>query len=247
MELWTALVIGLAGSLHCVGMCGPIVLALPAAEDSALRNAFGRLGYNLGRVLTYSFLGLLCGFVGKTVQMAGYQQVLSIVLGVVLLLAVVLPSKYGQYLTGARLHGVILGTFRRLWRALQARRSVGALFGIGVLNGFLPCGLVYVALAGALATAAPLKSAAYMAVFGLGTIPALLATAIFGTLIGVSIKRRIYKLVPAGIVVLAALFILRGLSLGIPMISPKMVATPEHEVTMECCHPSQPAADSSGQ
>ncbi|MCB2229619.1 sulfite exporter TauE/SafE family protein [bacterium] len=247
MELWTALVIGLAGSLHCIGMCGPIVLALPSGRRSAFWTVIGRLAYNFGRVVTYAFLGLLCGFVGRTVSMAGYQQMLSIVLGVLLLLAVLLPSRYGKYITGAPLHGEILALFRRFWSALQKRSSVPSLFGIGILNGFLPCGLVYVALAGSLATAAPLKSAVYMAMFGLGTVPVMLATAIFGNFAGLAVKRRLYKLLPVGVVVLAAVLILRGLSLGIPLISPKIVTTDQQEVTMDCCHGAEQTIENPGE
>jgi sulfite exporter TauE/SafE len=156
------------------------------------------------------------------VQVSGYQQVLSIVLGVLILLAVILPSRFGALLTGAKLHGWLFEPFKRLWARLFGQDSVRVLFVVGLLNGFLPCGLVYVAIAGAITTGSVHGGAVYMAVFGLGTFPVMFAMSLVGRLLGTGFKARLRRLVPVGAVILAALFILRGMSLGIPYVSPKM-------------------------
>lgn len=245
MEYWSALGIGLVGSLHCIGMCGPIAVALPNVQDTRLRYTLGRIAYNLGRTLTYALLGLACGFVGQTIMVGDYQQSLSIALGVLILLAVFTPSKYTQKLVGNAGHSKLISRLRGLWSRMFGRSSIGALFVVGVLNGFLPCGLVYLALAGSLATGAPVKGAIYMALFGLGTLPVMLAISILGTMVGVKFKRHLRRLLPAAAVFLAVLFILRGMSLGIPYVSPK-ISQDKGETTVDCCHHNMPEKDTAG-
>ena len=239
MEYVTALVIGLAGSLHCIGMCGPIVLALPQGEQSRLNFWIGRILYNLGRAVTYSVIGYICGHIGQTIFAGGYQQSLSIALGVLILLFVFLPSKYASYAIGARLHSIIMMVFKNLWARLMVRKSLSSLFVIGILNGFLPCGLVYIALAGAIATGNPIKGAVFMAVFGLGTMPVMLAMSLAGKLINVNFRKHLRRLIPVGGIILAVLFILRGMSLGIPYVSPKIETDAAGQTKVTCCHPAK--------
>ena len=124
MELWTAFLIGFAGSLHCIGMCGPIAIALPIGETSRIRLLLGRVLYNVGRILTYGLLGLGAGLIGQTVHVSGYQQIVSIVLGSLILLAVILPSRFGALLTGAKLHAKMFEPFKRLWARLFGQNSM---------------------------------------------------------------------------------------------------------------------------
>jgi len=236
MEIWTAFVVGLAGSLHCIGMCGPIAIALPSAGMGRARLLLGRVTYNAGRIITYSILGLGAGLIGQTVHVSGYQQVLSIVLGALILLAVILPSRFGALLTGAKLHARLFEPFKRLWARLFGRDSIQALFVVGLLNGFLPCGLVYVALAGAVTTGSLYGGVMYMAVFGLGTFPVMFAMSLVGRLLGTGFKAKLRRLVPVGAIVLAALFILRGLSLGIPYVSPKIEQHQDGTTEVHQCH-----------
>ena len=235
VELWSAFILGLAGSLHCIGMCGPIAIALPIGEGSRFTYTLGRIGYNVGRAITYAILGMICGFVGQTILMGGYQQGLSIALGILILLAVFVPGKYTTKLVGATGHSRLFDRLRGLWSRMFAKNSVGALFVVGLLNGFLPCGLVYLALAGSLATGAPVKGALYMAVFGLGTLPVMLAISLLGTMVGLAFKARLRKVLPVAAVFLAVLFILRGMSLGIPYVSPK-ISEQGGKAEVSCCH-----------
>ncbi len=237
MELWTALLIGLAGSLHCIGMCGPIAIALPIGDTPKHQLIIGRLFYNIGRVVSYAVLGLVFGFVGQSLFIGGYQQVLSIAMGVLILLALFLPSKYAAFLTGAKLHNKVVMKMKGLWLSLINKNTIGSLFGIGILNGFLPCGLVYIAIAGSISTGTPLGGVMYMAVFGIGTIPVMLTMSLVGKLISFKFRSGLRKILPAGAVVLAFLFILRGMSLGIPYISPKIEKQESGKTTVNCCHP----------
>lgn len=236
MGLWSALIVGLAGSVHCIGMCGPIAVALPIGRTSRFRHVVGRIVYNFGRILTYAVLGLGAGLIGRTVHVSGYQQVVSIVLGALILLAVILPSRFGALLTGAKLHARLFEPLKRLWSRLFGRTSTSALFTVGLLNGFLPCGLVYVALAGAVTTGQPFEGALYMAVFGLGTFPVMLAVSLVGGLLGAGVRTKLRRMMPVGAVVLGMLFILRGMSLGIPYVSPKMEQHQDGTTEVRCCH-----------
>ncbi|HOW32340.1 MAG TPA: sulfite exporter TauE/SafE family protein, partial [Bacteroidales bacterium] len=98
--------------------------------------------------------------------------------------------------------------------------SFSSLFLIGLLNGLLPCGLVYIAIAGSIGSGSALMGAIYMALFGLGTMPMLLAINLSGGFISTSLRKKINKLIPILVIIVGILFILRGLSLGIPYISP---------------------------
>lgn len=222
MEVWTGFVVGLLGSLHCVGMCGPIVAALPQGDGGRMAFLAGRLLYNSGRVITYALIGLLFGAIGKSILMAGYQQALSIVIGLLIILAVVVPARYSQSLIANLGLGKIYALISRFWGRLFRSSNKSSLFAIGILNGFLPCGFVYVALAGAVATGGALKGSAYMALFGVGTIPILVAFSLIGNVIGQKFRHAFSRAVPILAIALALVFILRGLSLGIPFLSPKM-------------------------
>jgi hypothetical protein len=218
MELWTAFVLGLAGSLHCVGMCGPLVLALPVPDRRWPAFLGGRLAYNAGRIVTYCLLGLGFGLLGQVFALAGIQQIVSIALGLVLLASLLLSPRLVR---GSPLNRVINWLKSRM-AGLLRRRSLAALGVLGLLNGLLPCGLVYVACAGAVATGDLFKGAEYMAVFGAGTVPLLLAIGLSGSLIPVRIRLRLTKALPVIVGLLAALLILRGMSLGIPYVSPNL-------------------------
>lgn len=234
-----AFMTGLIGSLHCIGMCGPIAVALPLGNKSWLHKFFGSLTYNSGRILSYGILGVVFGMLGQGIEMAGLQKWASILLGIALILSVVFPvlfkgtDKIDRFFY--KYAGKLIGRFRKLFKV----SSFPSLWTIGFLNGFLPCGLVYVAIAGAINTNNILNGAFYMIIFGLGTIPIMATIPIVGNLVGTNIRRKFKGIISAFIIVLGILFILRGLSLGIPYISPgeKMLQPHEkmmmHDKTME--------------
>jgi sulfite exporter TauE/SafE len=233
--LWSALLIGLFGSFHCIGMCGPIALALPVAQGNKAGLVVGRVLYNVGRAITYAAIGIVFGLVGQSLSLAGFQQSVSIIAGVLILLMVLLPTKFSQRLYLLKPAYGFTSFLKKKFGVLLKKKSMAAVFSIGLLNGFLPCGLVYVAVAGAIASGTYLDGALYMFVFGIGTLPVMLTVSLAGNFIGISVRKRINKLIPVFMIVLAFLFILRGMNLGIPYVSPQIQQT---EVTKDSaiCH-----------
>jgi sulfite exporter TauE/SafE len=229
MEVWTGFILGFFGSLHCIGMCGPIVLALPSASGSGFSFVYARVLYNLGRVVTYTLLGLIFGLLGSKIYMFGLQQVVSIVLGAVIILWIAVPARLKNKFRRVSGFNLLTEKLKNLFIPFFKRRSNVSMLSIGVLNGFLPCGFVYIGIAGAMAvsSAGSINGMLFMALFGVGTIPAMLGTSIAGNYVNIGIKRKFAKLVPVFAVLLAAIFILRGLNLGIPYLSPKYKMKPQ--------------------
>lgn len=228
MILWTAFIVGLFGSLHCIGMCGPITLALPGFQNNVPKILTSRMLYNLGRTLTYAFMGAVIGLAGEGISLAGAQRWVSIGSGILLILIVLIPPGMASRLQLLKPAYHFTGYLKKKFGKLLKSDSVMSVFVIGILNGFLPCGLVYVALAGALATGSLISGTLYMTFFGLGTIPLLFAFSLFGQFISSNVRRKFTRLIPAFIVVLGILFILRGMNLGIPYISPKLGSSSSH-------------------
>ncbi|MEE9554984.1 MAG: sulfite exporter TauE/SafE family protein [candidate division Zixibacteria bacterium] len=245
MEIWTGFILGLLGSLHCAGMCGPIVLAIPWGYDRKFESILKRLLYHTGRIFTYSIIGLVVGYIGGAIAITGYQNVLSITVGTIIIIAFLIPARFKERIITAIGISKIYKQIKKLWGSLFGINSLLSIFVLGILNGFLPCGLVYIALAGAVTTGGSLQGMAYMTAFGLGTAPILLALSFLGNIIGRNARKIIGKLIPVAAVVLAVLFILRGLSLGIPYISPKTMTDSKGATNMECCHPAKPPVENS--
>lgn len=223
MYIWEGLIIGFLGSLHCIGMCGPIALALPSGSFRSFSFYIGRILYNFGRVITYSFFGLIFGMLGKSFSFISieFQQGVTIATGVVILLIVILPTGIKKKISDKFSFFNFTNKIKLYFGSLFNKGSISSLFFIGILNGFLPCGFVYVGLAGALVTGEVLSGIFYMALFGIGTIPVMFGTSLAGNFINVKIRQKISKAIPFFAGLIAILFILRGLSLGIPYISPK--------------------------
>ncbi len=220
MDLLSGFMIGLLGSFHCIGMCGPIVLSLPLGQPGAASLIIHNALYNFGRVLAYMFLGLIAGAIGQSISFAGYQEVLSVSLGILILLLLFAPRKIKSLFLDIRLIKSASEKFRSFFGSKLIATSNTSMLIIGVLNGFLPCGLVYLALANAAVSTSVYGSAAVMSAFGLGTIPMMAAAFFLKRIITPNLKRKINKFIPIGVALIALLLILRGLSLGIPFISP---------------------------
>ena len=218
--LWSAFILGLLGSFHCVGMCGPIAFMLPVDRTNSIKKVSQIATYHIGRLLAYATIGLFFGIIGKNLYIFGVQQQLSIIIGVLMIVVAVLPYKtINKYNASKPLHKLISKIKSKLGSALK-RKSADTFLTIGFLNGFLPCGLVYMAVFGSLVSSSITEGILYMALFGLGTIP-LMTTAIYlGKFLNATIKQRIQKAIPVFVVVIGVLFILRGLGLGIPYLSP---------------------------
>jgi len=230
---WTAFTIGALGSFHCIGMCGPIAMAMPMGAKSGVQGALRSLIYNLGRVLTYATLGLMVGLIGQRIALGGFQQALSISVGVLILLAMALPKRWTAKVNPTSKVAVGLMRMRSVFQGVFRSQSMVAPLALGMMNGLLPCGLVYIGLAGALAVGDPLQSAGFMALFGLGTLPMMLGAYLAGGFISVQWRANMRKAMPAMFVLMGVLFILRGMNLGIPYVSPQLDATTG---TVHTCH-----------
>ena len=238
MMWWTAIVFGLLGSLHCMGMCGPIALAVPIGSGSKFSRYFRFFIYNFGRVIAYSSLGLLFGLLGTGLQMAGFQQTISIIAGMVIILSVIVI----YYLPRQKRLGFISHAIQKPFAKFFGKKTYFSVLMIGVLNGLLPCGLVYLALAGATAQASAINGMLYMALFGLGTFPAMFALKISSEIISTSLRLEMRKWVPVLTLLIGVLFVVRGLGLGIPYLSPEFVKTTNEKGEViekaECCSKS---------
>jgi sulfite exporter TauE/SafE len=208
-------------------MCGPLALALPVISSGRTGFITGRLAYNFGRVTTYCLLGLVFGLVGQTLVLAGIQRWVSVLLGLTLLSGLVWSRKIALWQPVTS----IIARLKFRMSGLLRTRSLSSLAVLGMLNGLLPCGLVYVACAGAVATGSLLSGIQYMVAFGIGTIPMMLGIGLSGHLMPLALRLQLRKAVPVSVCLLAGLLILRGLSLGIPYLSPDLSG---HVV--DCCH-----------
>ncbi len=244
--LITAFLLGLMGSLHCVGMCGPLALSLPLRGKTLFLKIWGSMLWSFGRIVTYSIMGALFGLIGVGFKLIGYQQIISIAVGVTMILSVMLPALFKKITFGSL--SSIFNPVRRGMQRLFQEKNNRALFLIGIFNGLLPCGLVYMAIAGSIGAADLPLAIGYMALFGLGTLPLLLVVSLLGNVVSQTIRQQINKVVPFVVVLIGIIFILRGSNLGIPYLSPpKAKMTPSMHmkadtasvtkaVKASCCH-----------
>ncbi|MEM8508864.1 MAG: sulfite exporter TauE/SafE family protein [Bacteroidota bacterium] len=235
--LLSALALGFLGSLHCLGMCGPIAFMLPLDRDRPAKKVAQLFVYHFGRILSYGLLGIAFGLAGKGLQFFGVQQKLSIGIGMVMIVLVLFPKKtFSNVHPLGGVQRLLIRLKSKLGKSLQ-KKSPETFLTVGFLNGFLPCGLVYIALLGAIAAGGPLYGLGYMVLFGLGTIP-LMTTAVYaGGYFSAGLKAKIRKMVPVFVVVIGVLFIVRGMGLGIPYLSPKQVSQEMVAADMECHQP----------
>ncbi len=218
--LISALIFGLLGSFHCVGMCGPIAFVLPVDRNNTYNKVIQISIYHFGRLLSYGILGLVFGLIGKSLYLFGFQQQLSIIVGLTMIIIVLIPyNTFNRFNFSKPVFKIISKVKSSLGEALK-KKTPDTFLTIGFLNGFLPCGLVYMAVFGAIASGNALEGTLYMVFFGLGTIP-LMTTAIYiSNFLKGTIRQKIQKIIPVFVVLIGLLFILRGLGLGIPFLSP---------------------------
>ncbi|CAN5413907.1 sulfite exporter TauE/SafE family protein [soil metagenome] len=232
MEPITALFLGLAGSMHCAGMCGPIALALPTRGHTKWERLLGRLLYQFGRITTYSILGALIGLGSSAISLAGYGRALSIGAGSLMIVAAVLQLLWHRSLLPAAFQHRITAPVRTALQRNLAKRSRSTLYIIGILNGLLPCGLVTAALIGAAGLGSVAGSAAFMAFFGLGTVPMMLGISLSGVVMGPAMRSAFRVAAPVIAVVLGCVIIVRGMALDIPYLSPPV---PVEHGKVSCC------------
>lgn len=218
--LYSAFIFGLISSLHCIGMCGPIAMMLPVDRQNEAKKVTQIITYHLGRLTAYATIGLIFGLLGRGFFLAGLQQKMSIFIGLAMIAIVLIPEKvFSKYNFSKPVYKMISRVKSSLGNQFKDR-SYKSLFTIGLLNGFLPCGMVYVALFGAIAMQSASLGVLYMLLFGVGTIPLMTVVVYVNSLIKLPFRNKIQKAIPYVAVIIGVLFILRGLGLGIPYISP---------------------------
>lgn len=222
MEIWAGLILGYVGSLHCAGMCGPIALSLPGGNNRGYKFFWGRLLYNTGRVITYTILGTIFGLLGSRIIISEHQQLLSISTGVIILLGTVITFIGDKNMFYGKLFSRYTSFIKTPLSKLFKTKTNASLLGIGILNGLLPCGFVYLAIAGSLTTGSIYSGIMFMVLFGLGTFPVMLGMSVFGNFLRERIRIPYAKILPALSIFIAILLIMRGLNLGIPYLSPEM-------------------------
>lgn len=223
MEMLTiAFLLGLMGNIHCIGMCGPIALILPVQSTSTMGRFARTLIYNTGRILSYSGIGFFLGILGTGLKLAKMLQWSSITIGSLLILYVIAPhllNKYNPFTsTSASFNGWLT---RLIGRRLQDN-SFPSLFYMGLLNGLLPCGMVLTAGLASIPWGGITDSILFMIFFGLGTLPVMVILPMISHTITTPVRKKLQRAVPILIFAFGVLFILRGLNLGIPYLSPKL-------------------------
>jgi sulfite exporter TauE/SafE len=218
--LYTAFIFGLISSLHCIGMCGPIAMMLPIDRTNQAKKVTQILTYHLGRLSAYGTIGLVFGLLGKSFFLAGIQQQLSIFIGMTMILVVLTPEQFFARHNFSKPIFRFISNIKTTLGSQFKNKSYKSLFTIGLLNGFLPCGMVYVALFGAIAMQSASLGVLYMLLFGLGTVPLMSSVVYFNSFLTIRIRNKIQKIIPYAVMCIGLLFILRGLGLGIPYVSP---------------------------
>jgi sulfite exporter TauE/SafE len=215
----SGLALGAISSFHCIGMCGAIAFSIPTHHLSSFKKAIAILLYNFGRVTTYSIIGLLFGLLGRQISMAGFQQWFSIVAGIVILMIVIQAylKKPVFHLPG---YNKALSVITKIISKFINKPSLKSIYLLGMANGLLPCGLVYLAVTGALAAGTIEGATIFMVAFGLGTLPAMFLLSYFKFIISLSVRNLIKRSVPYVVAGMAVLLILRGMGLGINFVSP---------------------------
>lgn len=232
--LISGFVLGAAGSLHCIGMCGPLSLALPIHHLSKTKKFLSLLLYQFGRIITYSGIGLLFGLGGRRIYIAGYQQYFSIIMG-----AFIIGLSVLYFLRHRTIHLKFLNRFyffvqRQIATLLKSAIRPSGFLLMGMANGLLPCGMIYIALAATLSFTEIFQSVGFMAMFGAGTLPAMMLAGYAGQMIKPGWRISLQKLVPVFISAMGILLVLRGMNLGIPFISPELQQSPVDQLI---CHP----------
>ncbi len=205
-----ALAIGFVGSMHCVGMCGPLALFVTGKQKSSLVFIL----YHGGRILSYVLIGIVLGWLGYSIRMLQVQQVMTFTLGALLLLLYSIPHfryRLEKHYYQSRFYSFIK---QKLSQNISTKNRWVA---SGMANGFLPCGLTYVAAVSTVATGGLADGILFMFLFGLGTIPALLLVTVVGRTFGSTKWKR---LIPGAVSLVAilsgCLLILRGLLISSP-------------------------------
>lgn len=235
--LTTAFLFGVVSNLHCFGMCGPIIVSIPLDRKNKSAVLIGTLQYHIGRILTYSLLGLIVGYIGLGIRLIGILQSVSIIAGFGIII-----YAWRNYIFDGKLESLFPTALpnnfssKAMGKVLRSNSPI-KLGLLGMLNGILPCGMVYAALITAVITGSPLLSGTSMLFFGLGTLPGLMLLSLFVTKISGKVRSKINKYLPYILTIIGLMIILRGMNLGIPYLSPQAkISSDKNKIELKDCH-----------
>ncbi len=224
-----AFILGFFGSLHCAVMCGPLMLSMPQQKESWITTTIQLTLYQFGRILVYGILGLLVGAIGNSFRIFSNQQTLSFMVGLLLVLFAILHFS-GRYIKELnKIQQTLLIPISKLIGKFYGLPFWG--FFIGMLNGLIPCGMVYLALATALNTTSIKGAVVFMLLFGLGTTPLMLTISVGKVFLKKYVSINANKLMPWFMLFLGALMLLRSADLGIAFLSPNNINHPHQNIS----------------
>ena len=233
----SAFLLGIIANLHCVGMCGPIAMALPLNRNSKIDIVIGILQYNFGRIFTYSILGFIVGFIGLGIHLIGFLQGLSITAGIGIILYAWRKRIFTSVFFKRFKYNFFQGFTSKYIGKIIRNKSPFKLFLFGMLNGLLPCGMVYTALITSIISGSPTYAAFTLFFFGIGTLPGMIIITSFASQITTRFRGKINKILPYLLTLIGLLIVFRGLDLNIPYISPKvLIDNKTKEINMQGCH-----------
>lgn len=224
---------GMMSNFHCLGMCGPFALSLPVQQKSGIGKALSVAFYQIGRISTYVVLGVLFGYFGKSVTVAGLQQIISITAGILIIVTVLIP-KIGSLLQQFIPVNKMFLPLNKIIAHFYKNQSLPGYFIIGNLNGLFPCGMVYLAIAAAFSTGNVASSALFMLGFGLGTLPAMVAVTLMGQWMSFGLRKKFNNISPYFFALVGVLLIMRGMGLNIPYVSPSLEVPPIEAHDVHC-------------
>jgi len=216
----SALGLGFATGFHCIGMCGPIALSMGLTRHQQINFHLQNITYQLGRIVTYSLLGAILGIVGEGFEMAGFQRILIIIAGVLLIIMTLFSFSKQNFASKIPFINKFLLKLKINLGKILHKSDYHSRFTVGLLNGFLPCGMVYMALTASMTSGGVWQGALFMSLFGVGTFPFMFAVVLFGSLISNTFRIKVLKVIPIFMIILGGLFILKGMEIGIPYLSP---------------------------
>ncbi len=222
---------GFTGSLHCAGMCGPIIWIMPFQVFSGFKRVLAIAMYHIGRISVYALMAIVLHSF-KELFNPRVQQYVSVFSGVLLLIAGIIT-----FIPGHKIKFKLPWSeqVKTMLGKVIGNPGLGAITSAGILNGLLPCGLVYMALSATMVMPTAREAAMLMYVFGIGTVPMLVGITLLKSRIKLIKSGNINKFAPLIVFSFGLLFVLRGLNLGIPYVSPKVEMTSK-EVKSSCCH-----------
>jgi len=216
---FSAFLIGLAGSVHCVGMCGPLALAIPgASKDKGFTFFLRTIAYQISRISGYGVLGLIVGFFSQGMQITGIQPYFSLLSGIILLFLGffgIIPevNAFSKY--------PIIQHFQvkinRIIGTVMTNEHFSTPFVLGFLNAMLPCGMIYIAMGTGLSSGNMSEAALYLISFGLGTLPLMFMMSLSGQFLSLQMRRSWQKTIPIIFMISGIILIYKGMNIDLPV------------------------------